>query len=85
VPKSDKLLQVSVDVGEGPPRSIVAGIAEAYAPEQILGRNVVVVANLKARAIRGIESRGMLLAAGPGGKDLSLVDPGPLPPGAEVK
>jgi methionyl-tRNA synthetase len=85
VPKSDKLLKLSVDVGEGTPREIVAGIAEAYAPEQIVDRNVVVVANLKARAIRGVESRGMLLAAGPGGKELSLVDPGPLPPGAEVK
>jgi methionyl-tRNA synthetase len=85
VPKSDKLLQISIDVGEGTPRSIVAGIAEAYAPEQIVGRSVVVVANLKSRAIRGIESRGMLLAAGPGGKELSLVDPGPLPPGSEVK
>jgi methionyl-tRNA synthetase len=74
-----------VDVGEGSPRDIVAGIAEAYAPEQIVDRNVVVVANLKARAIRGVESRGMLLAAGRGGKELWLVDPGPLPPGTEVK
>ncbi|MCI0569780.1 MAG: methionine--tRNA ligase [Myxococcaceae bacterium] len=85
VPKADKLLRLSVDVGEGSPRTIAAGIAEAYAPEQVVGRNVVVVANLKPRAIRGIESRGMLLAAGPGGKELSLVDPGPLPPGSEVK
>ena len=46
---------------------------------------MVVVANLKPRTIRGIESRGMLLAAGAGGKDLSLVDPGPLAPGSEVK
>ena len=53
--------------------------------EQIVDRNVVVVANLKARAIRGVESRGMLLAAGRGGKELWLVDPGPLPPGTEVK
>ena len=51
----------------------------------VRGRNVVVVANLKPRAIRGIESKGMLLAGGPGGKELSLVDPGPLPPGSEVK
>jgi methionyl-tRNA synthetase len=45
----------------------------------------VVVTNLKPRMLRGIESRGMLLAAGGGGKDLSLVDPGPLAPGSEVK
>ncbi|MHB8874816.1 MAG: methionine--tRNA ligase [Myxococcaceae bacterium] len=85
VPKADKLLKLQVDVGEGAPRTIVAGIAEAYQPEQLVGRAVVVVANLKPRALRGIESKGMLLAAGPGGKELSLVDPGPLPPGAEVK
>ncbi|HLL54716.1 MAG TPA: methionine--tRNA ligase subunit beta, partial [Myxococcaceae bacterium] len=85
VPKADKLLKLSVDLGEGSPRTIVSGIAEAYAPEQLTGRNVVVVANLKPRALRGIESRGMLLTAGPGGKELSLLDPGPMPPGSEVK
>ncbi len=86
IPKADKLLKLAVDVGEGTPRTIAAGIAEAYPePEALVGRNVVVVTNLKPRTMRGIESRGMLLAAGGGGKDLSLVDPGPLPPGAEVK
>ncbi len=86
IPKADKLLKLTVDVGEGAPRTIAAGIAEAYPePEGLVGRNVVVVTNLKPRTMRGIESRGMLLAAGAGGKDLSLVDPGPLPPGAEVK
>ena len=68
VPKADKLLKLSVDLGEGSPRTIVAGIAEAYAPEALVGRKVVVVANLKPRALRGIESRGMLLAAGSGAR-----------------
>ncbi|HEY3587819.1 MAG TPA: methionine--tRNA ligase subunit beta, partial [Myxococcaceae bacterium] len=85
VPKADKLLKLSVDVGEGSPRTIVAGIAEAYPPETLVGRKVVVVANLKPRALRGIESRGMLLAAGSGGASLRLVDPGDLPPGSSVK
>jgi methionyl-tRNA synthetase len=85
VPKADKLLKLSVDVGEGSPRTILAGIAEAYAPEALVGRKVVVVANLKPRALRGIESRGMLLAAGSGGASLRLVDPGDLPPGSPVK
>ena len=85
VPKADKLLKLTVDVGEGTPRTIAAGIALSYRPEQLVGRNVVVVANLKPRALRGIESRGMLLAAGADEKSLSLVDPGPLPPGSEVK
>jgi methionyl-tRNA synthetase len=85
VPKADKLLKLTVDLGEGAPRTIVSGIAEAYTPEQVTGRSVVVVANLKPRTLRGIESRGMLLTAGPGGKELSLLDPGPMPPGSEVK
>ena len=85
VPKADKLLKLSVDLGEGAPRTIVSGIAEAYTPEQVAGRNVVVVANLKPRVLRGLESRGMLLTAGPGGKDLRLLDPGDVLPGAEVK
>ncbi len=85
VPKADKLLKLTVDVGEGNPRTVVAGIAEAYAPEALVGRKVVVVANLKPRALRGIESRGMLLAAGSGGASLKLVDPGDLPPGSPVQ
>ncbi|MBK7860271.1 MAG: methionine--tRNA ligase [Archangiaceae bacterium] len=85
VEKADKLLKLSVDLGEGEPRTIVAGIALAYTPEQLVGKNVVVVANLKPKPLKGIPSKGMLLAAGPGGKDLTLVDPGPLPPGTAVK
>jgi methionyl-tRNA synthetase len=85
VPKADKLLKLSVDLGEGSPRTIVSGIAEAYSPEQVQGRQVVVVANLKPRALRGIESHGMLLTAGSGGRDLVLVDPGPVAPGTEVQ
>ena len=85
VEKADKLLKLTVDVGEGTPRTIVAGIALAYTPEQVTGRNVVVVANLKPKPLKGIDSKGMLLAAGPGGKELTLVDPGPLAPGTAVK
>jgi methionyl-tRNA synthetase len=85
VPKADKLLSLQVDVGEATPRTIVSGIAEAYTPELLVGKNVVVVLNLKPRVLRGIESRGMLLTAGPGGADLTLIDPGEFPPGTEVK
>jgi methionyl-tRNA synthetase len=84
VPKADKLLKLSVDVGEAEPRTIAAGIAEAYAPEVLVGRKVVVVTNLRPRQIRGFASRGMLLAAGTGGSSLRLVDPGDLPPGSPV-
>jgi methionyl-tRNA synthetase len=85
VPKADKLLKLSIDLGEAAPRTIVSGIAEAYTPETVTGRNVVVVANLKPRALKGIESQGMILTAGKGGKDLVLLDPGPVAPGSEVK
>jgi methionyl-tRNA synthetase len=85
VPKADKLLKLLVDLGEGAPRTIVSGIAEAYTAEQVAGRRVVVVANLKPRALKGIESKGMILTAGPGGKDLVLLDPGDVAPGTDVK
>jgi glutaminyl-tRNA synthetase len=84
VEKADKLLKLSVDVGEGAPRTIVSGIAEAFAPEALIGRNVVVVMNLKPRALKGIESRGMILAAG-SGKALQLINPGDVKPGSDVK
>jgi glutaminyl-tRNA synthetase len=84
VEKADKLLKLSVDLGEGAPRTIVSGIAEAFAPEQLVGRNVVVVVNLKPRALKGIESRGMILAAG-SGKALQLINPGDVAPGSDVK
>src|SRR5689334_19635315 len=64
VPKADKLLRLEVDLGEQAPRQILAGIAEYYSPEELLDRRVVVVANLQPRVLRGLESRGMLLAAG---------------------
>jgi methionyl-tRNA synthetase len=60
---ADKLLHLKVDIGEPEPRTIVAGIAKAYTPEQLMGRKVVIVANLAPRKLRGIESRGMIVAA----------------------
>jgi methionyl-tRNA synthetase len=60
---ADKLLHMFVDIGEPEPRSIVAGIAKAYQPEQLVGRKVVIVANLQPRKLRGIESKGMIVAA----------------------
>jgi methionyl-tRNA synthetase len=60
---ADKLLHLAVDIGEERPRSIVAGIALAYEPEKLIGRKVVIVANLEARKLRGIESQGMIVAA----------------------
>ena len=69
IPKADKLLLLTVDVGEEKPRTILAGIAEHYSPDEIVGRKIAVVANLKPRKMRGHESQGMLLAASMGERD----------------
>jgi methionyl-tRNA synthetase len=66
IPKSDKLLRFTVDVGELEPRQILAGIAEHYEPENLIGRKLVIVSNLKPRKLRGFESQGMVLAASVG-------------------
>jgi len=63
VPNADKLLRFEVDLGEEKPRQILAGLAEWYEPEKLIGRKVVVVANLKPRKMRGLESQGMICAA----------------------
>ncbi|HEY4084734.1 MAG TPA: methionine--tRNA ligase [Bryobacteraceae bacterium] len=60
---ADKLLHLKVDIGEAEPRTIVAGIAKAYEAEKLIGRKVVIVANLHPRKLRGIESNGMIVAA----------------------
>jgi methionyl-tRNA synthetase len=64
VPKKDKLLHLQVDLGEVRPRSIVAGIAQAYKPDDMVGKQVIVVANLAPRKLAGLVSEGMILAAG---------------------
>ena len=66
VPKSKKLIKLQVDLGTEQ-RTILAGIAEAYQPEALVGRTIVVVANLKPAKLMGIESNGMVLAASPDG------------------
>lgn len=63
VPNADKLLRFEVDLAEDKPRQILAGLAEYYEPEKLIGRKVVVVANLKPRKMRGLESQGMICAA----------------------
>jgi methionyl-tRNA synthetase len=63
VKNADKLLHLKIDIGEAQPRTIVAGIAKAYKPEDLIGRKVVIVANLAPRKLKGIESQGMIVAA----------------------
>ena len=83
LPKADKLLKLTTQVG-GETRVIVAGIAEHYAPEELIGKRIVIVANLAPRAIFGIESQGMLLA-GKDGEALVIAElDGEIADGAEV-
>jgi len=80
---ANKLLKLQIDLGSEK-RQIVAGIAEFYKPEEIVGKRVAVVTNLKPAVIRGVESRGMLLAAKKGKKLAVLTPDGDLPPGASI-
>jgi tRNA-binding protein len=62
-PDADRLVKLQLDDGSGQPRQICAGIREHYEPETLVGKSIVIVANLAPRTIRGVESRGMLIAA----------------------
>ncbi len=85
VPKSKKLLKLHVDTGADQ-RTVVAGIAEAYEPEALVGRTIVVVANLKPATLMGIESNGMVLAGSvEGGKPVLVGFDQEMPPGARVR
>jgi len=87
VPKADKLLRLIVDLGEAQPRQILAGIAQHYAPEDVVGRKIIVVANLAPRKLRGLESNGMLLAASVGedGRPVLATFGEEVPNGARLK
>ncbi len=71
-PNADRLLVLSVDMGEETERQLVAGIRAHYRPEELIGRQVVVVANLQPARLRGVESQGMLLAASDGEQAIVL-------------
>lgn len=85
VPNATKLLRLTVQAGEDDTRTILAGIAEFYQPEQLVGRQVVLVANLQPRKMRGIESQGMLLAADVDGRAILLQPDSPVPVGSRVR
>jgi methionyl-tRNA synthetase len=83
---ADKLLHMQIDIAEPEPRSIVAGIAEAYTPEDLVGRKVVIVANLQPRKLRGLTSNGMILAASPeGGKPVLVTVASDVPLGTRLR
>jgi methionyl-tRNA synthetase len=83
---ADKLLHLKIDIGEAEPRTIVAGIALVYQPEQLIGRKVVIVANLEPRKLKGITSQGMIVAASlEGGAPVLASFLESVPPGARLK
>lgn len=84
VPKTDKLIKLQVKIGDEE-RTIVSGIAQHYEPENLIGKNVIVIANLKTAKLRGIESRGMVLAASDGEGNLVLADAPGIASGSKVK
>ncbi len=85
-PNADKLLKLTVDLGEGEPRTILAGLKQWYKPEDLEGKLIIVVANLKPRKMRGILSQGMLLAAtDSSGRPVILTTLEEVEPGAKVK
>jgi methionyl-tRNA synthetase len=87
IPKADKLLLLKIDLAEEQPRQVLAGIAQYYEPEKLVGRKVVIVANLKPRKLRGFESQGMVVAASYGeeGRPVIATFTEDVPNGARLK
>jgi methionyl-tRNA synthetase len=83
VKKAKKLLELTLDDGTGTPRTVASGIALYYKPEELIGHNVIVVANLKPATLCGVESRGMILAGGE--DDVKVVFVDYLEPGTKIR
>lgn len=81
---ADKLIRLELDMG-GETRQVVAGMAPAYAPEEFVGKQVPILANLEPRKLRGVESRGMILAVDIDGKPVMLIPDKEVPPGSAVR
>lgn len=84
IPKTDFLLKLEVDLGDER-RQLVAGIAARYSPEELVGKQVIVVANLEPATIRGVQSQGMLLAADDGGGPVVATFEVEVRPGTQVR
>ena len=83
-PNADRLLVVKVDIGEEQPRQLVAGLKGHYDPAALVGKNVIVLANLKPAMLRGVESQGMILAATSGADVVVLAPDRDALPGSPV-
>ena len=84
-PNADKLLVLQIDLGGGEQRQICAGIRNHYTPEELVGKQIVVVANLETAKLRGLESQGMLLAASDDGRVIIMTPEKSVQAGAQVK
>ncbi|MEM1538199.1 MAG: hypothetical protein QXK12_07395 [Candidatus Nezhaarchaeales archaeon] len=85
IPGMRKILKVTVDIGKGELREIIAGGAEIYSPEYFVGKNFVAIVNLEPKRIAGITSEGMLLAADLQGKPVWITVSEDVPPGTKVR
>ncbi|MBI2086261.1 methionine--tRNA ligase subunit beta [Candidatus Daviesbacteria bacterium] len=82
---SEKLLKLKVDLGEEQPRQVLAGVKQWYKPEDLKGKQVIVVANLEPRMMMGLESQGMMLAASCDDKPIFLTVPREVSPGSKIR
>lgn len=85
VEESEKLIKLKVDLGEGTPRQILAGVKQWYKPEDFVGKQVVIVANLEPRTMMGLESQGMMLAADTEKGPVFLTVPKKISPGTKIR
>jgi methionine--tRNA ligase beta chain len=82
---SEKLLKLSINLGEEQPRQILSGIAKYYQPADLVGKQLTIIANLEPRQMMGLESQGMVLAAGDGDTVSLLIPDKEMPAGSGVK
>ena len=81
----DKLYKLQVDMGEPKPRVLLAGIKQFYSPQELMGKDIVVAANLEPREIKGIRSEGMLLAADAKGEPILISPDKEVKPGTKIR
>ena len=84
IKRAKKLLKLTLDDGTDTPRTVASGIAKWYKPEDLIGRSVVIVANLKPAVLCGVESQGMILAADAGEDDVRVIFVDGIAPGSNI-
>ena len=85
IPKAKKLLKLTLDDGNGKPRTVASGIAKWYTPDDLIGHTVIVVSNLKPAVLCGVESNGMILAADCPDGDVKVIFADDIPAGCKIR